>query len=214
MITSVVKEVSQYADSVLVIDDGSSDNTSQAAWAAGATALRHVINRGQGAALMTGTQYALSQGADIIVHFDADGQQLPSEIPLMCQPILDGQADIVIGSRFLSGKTSVPFLRRHLLRLAIIFTWFVSGVKLSDAHNGFRALSRDAASKIKIRLDRSAHASEIIDQIKKFDLRFTEVPVTIKYTEYSMSRNDGVRNENNLKKIKIAFRYLFSKLMQ
>lgn len=181
-----------FTDAVVVVDDCSQDSTGEVALNAGAYVLRHEINRGQGAALQTGTDYALQiLEADIIVHFDADGQMQGSDIPKMVQPIINNEADIVLGSRFLGAQSNMPFSRRATLWLALLFTRLVSGIKLSDTHNGFRVLSKYAARNIKISLDRMAHASEILDLIKLKNLRFVERPVTIKYTAETLAKGQS-----------------------
>ncbi|MBI3626734.1 glycosyltransferase family 2 protein [Candidatus Uhrbacteria bacterium] len=212
MIGQVVQSVLPMVSQVVVIDDGSSDTTAQVAAQAGAVVLRHMINRGQGAALQTGTRYCLENGSDVIVHFDADGQFEPAEIPKMMEPVLNGQVDLVIGSRFLKSN-QIPTLRRLFLKFGILFTWFFAGIKLTDTHNGFRVLSRKAAELIILTQDRSAHASEIIEQVFRHDLKWLELPVSVKYTAYSTSRQDGVRNEGNVKKIRVAVRFILSKLL-
>jgi glycosyltransferase involved in cell wall biosynthesis len=167
----------------VVVDDGSKDDTAKRAREAGAYALRHVINRGQGAALQTGVDYAVQKlNADIVVHFDADGQMDPSEIKDMVMPILEDRADIVFGSRFLGRKSNMPLSRFLILKASLLFTWGVSGVPVTDTHCGFRVLSRDAALKARFSLDRFAHASQIFDLVKIHELRFVERPVTIVYT--------------------------------
>jgi glycosyltransferase involved in cell wall biosynthesis len=170
---------------VIVVDDGSTDQTEQLATQAGATVLRHVINRGQGAALQTGIEYALRRGARYVVTFDADGQHPVEAIPALLAPILAGEAEIALGSRFLENGSAVPLGRSILLQGAILFTRILSGVRLSDTHNGLRAFSRRAASMLDIRLDRMAHASEIIDQVRHSGLSYVEVPVHVMYTDYS-----------------------------
>lgn len=174
-----VEEVRQYVDEVIVIDDGSCDKTPFYAKEAGALVYSHFLNRGQGAALETGKRIALSRGADVIVTYDADGQFEAKEINEMIRPILDGEADVVLGARFL--KSKVPLSKKIFLKGAIILTRLTSGLNLSDTHNGFRALSREAAQKIEIQYDRMAHASEILDKISKYKLRYKEIPVTLKY---------------------------------
>jgi glycosyltransferase involved in cell wall biosynthesis len=188
-IEDVVANLALYYPNVVVVDDGSSDQTGLRAAQAGAKVLKHVINRGQGAALQTGVEYALRQGAQYIVTFDADGQHSPESIPVLLAPILAGDAEIVLGSRFLedSGST-IPLGRNLLLKAAVIFTRLFSGVRLSDTHNGLRAFSRRAASMLDIRLDRMAHASEIIDQVRCSGLKYTEVPVRVVYTDYSRTK--------------------------
>ena len=114
-ISAVVSKVRPWVSETIVVDDCSDDETSQLARTAGATVLRHPINRCQGAALQTGDEYALENGADIIVHFDGDDQFLAEEIRDMTAPITSGQADIVFGSRFLGKPTNLPALKRHLI---------------------------------------------------------------------------------------------------
>lgn len=206
---AVVSDLVRGSYRVVVVDDGSSDDTAGVARDAGAVVLRHAVNRGQGAALQTGITYALKRGAKAVVTFDADGQHRVEDIPAMLAPIAGGCADIALGSRFLEGGSSVPAGRRLLLRAAVVFTRLTSGVSLSDAHNGFRAFSARAAAALDIKLDRMAHASEIIDQIRRSSLPFVEVPVTIDYTDYSMAKGQSSANA-----FRVAFDYLLNKLMR
>lgn len=179
---------------IVVVDDCSADETFAVARAAGAVVLRHPINRGQGAALQTGMDYALAYGADIIVHFDADGQMDAADIPAMTKPIIDGAADIVFGSRFLDGRTAVPWAKKWcILKPAIMFNCLMTGIWLSDAHNGFRALSREAARQCRIRHDRMAHATEIVAQTHALGIRYTEVPVRITYSEFGQGFIGGLK---------------------
>lgn len=178
-IYQVVSEVKKYVDEVIVIDDGSTDSTADLAKKAGAIVFSHLVNCGQGSALETGRRCALLRGADVVVTFDADGQFLPSEINEVIRPILENKAEVVLGSRFV--KSKVPFSKRVFLYGAILLTRFISGLNLSDTHNGFRAFSKGALEKIQIRQNRMAHASEILDEIAKNKIRYTEVPVTLLY---------------------------------
>ncbi len=196
-IGGVIDDVKTITAKVIVVDDCSTDRTAKLARDHGAVVLRHVINRGKGAAIRTGTQYALARGADIIVHFDADGQHHAFDIPALIKPIIERQADIVLGSRFLEeSETNVSAVRKFVLHLGRYFTWFFSGIKLTDAHNGMRAFSRYAAQTIVLTEDRFAYASELIDEIRRHTLRFCEVPVTISYTDYSRAK--GQRSLNAL----------------
>ncbi len=181
---------------VVVVDDCSRDTTADQARRAGADVIRHSINLGQGAAVKTGITYALREGAEYLVNIDADGQHSAAEIPILLAPLFDGRADIVLGSRFLAPKSNVPPIRRIVLKAGILFTWFFSGIHLSDTHNGFRAQTRNAAQKIIINENRMAHASEILHEIVRHALRFCEVPVTVRYTQYSKQR--GQRSTNAL----------------
>lgn len=177
-------------NNIAVVDDGSRDNTYEIIRNSGAHALHHIVNRGQGAALKTGIDYALNNGADIIVTFDADGQHMVEDIPAMIKPIIKKECDATIGSRFLK-KTRMPLLRRITLKIGVLIMWLFYGVKMTDAHNGFRALSKEAAKKIEITSDRMEHASQIIEEIYRKRIKYKEIPVTIRYTDYSMGKGHG-----------------------
>jgi polyprenyl-phospho-N-acetylgalactosaminyl synthase len=198
VIGKVVTAVRALGHNVVVVDDCSGDDTGAQARAAGATVLRHPINLGQGAALQTGIRYALRRGAGSIVTFDADGQHRPEDISVLLDTQVKTGADVVLGSRFLGHAENIPRLRRMLLQLAIVYTHLTSGVKLTDAHNGLRLLTRRAAERIRIRQDRMAHASEIIDQIGALGLTVVEAPVTIVYTEYSLRKGQKLGNAFNI----------------
>lgn len=179
---------------VLVVDDGSTDATAKAAGAAGAAVARHAVNRGQGAALETGDEYARRRQAEIAVHFDADGQFNPADIALAVEKIRCGAADVVLGSRFLDGRSRVPFFKRYLiLPAARLINRIFSGVKLTDAHNGFRVLSSRALQEIRITHDGMAHNTEIVTQIKKRGLRLAETPVEVRYYEYGQGVGAGIK---------------------
>ncbi|MBT4277274.1 glycosyltransferase family 2 protein [Candidatus Falkowbacteria bacterium] len=179
---------------IVVVDDGSIDNTFKQVKETGVKVLRHVINRGQGATLQTGNEYAVRNGADIVVHFDGDGQHRVEDIKKIIQPILDKEVEVVLGSRFLDKNSNIPFTKKFfILKPAIILNWFFTGLRLTDVHNGFRAMSRVAAKKIKITQDRMAHNTEIISEINKNKLKYKEVPVQIIYNEYGQGFFDGFK---------------------
>jgi glycosyltransferase involved in cell wall biosynthesis len=195
---------------IVVVDDGSGDSTYDTALRRKARAIRHPLNRGQGAALKTGIDYALQEGADVIVTFDADGQHNPKDIKPMIAPVLKKEVDLTLGSRYLKeSKTNVPLLRRLYHKLGVMAIWLMYGIRLTDAHNGLRALSRKAAEAIEIKCDRMEHASEIVDQINKKRLRFREIPVEIRYTEYSRRHGQSSANAFN-----ILFRMVFKKMVR
>jgi glycosyltransferase involved in cell wall biosynthesis len=157
-----------------------------------------LINLGQGAALETGIRYSLANSAKAIITFDADGQHRVEDIAVLIKRQAETGADVVIGSRFLGEAAGIPWLRRHVLQLAVIFTRVTSGVKLTDAHNGFRLLTRRAAEKIRIGQNRMSHASEIISKIGSLGLTVAEAPVTILYTEYSLRKGQKLSNAINI----------------
>jgi glycosyltransferase involved in cell wall biosynthesis len=191
VIGPIVRAVRARYPDVIVVDDGSTDETAREAQDAGALVARHVLNRGQGAALQTGITLALGRGADVVVTFDSDGQHRIEEIERLVEPVSTGRADVALGSRFQGAADRIPPLRRFVLRCATRFTRLVSGIEVTDAHNGLRAFSRHGAEAIEITLDRMAHASELIDQIGEKKLRVVEVPVTIHYTDYSLAKGQG-----------------------
>ena len=190
-IGAVVRALLPRVHRVIVVDDGSSDGSAEEARAAGADVVQHVLNRGQGAALKTGTVLASAAGADVIVHFDADGQHDPEAIPLLTGPILDGRADVVFGSRFL-GVTSVgmPFSRRVLLAAARQFSGIVLGIPrhVTDPQSGMRALTPAAAETIDFMQDRMAHCSEILRNAHASELRCVEVPIRVRYTAETLAK--------------------------
>jgi glycosyltransferase involved in cell wall biosynthesis len=204
----VPKQLPGLADlDVVLVDDGSRDATLENARACGVITLHHSINRGQGAALETGFEYARRHHYDAVVTYDADGQHNPDEIKDLLKPVLSGEYDVALGSRFIGETQGMSSSRKLIIRGGILFTRLISRIRVSDTHNGFRALSSAALQQVRLREDRMEHASEILDIIARKNLRFTEVPVTITYTDYSMQK--GQRNSNALK---IALNMLMYKL--
>lgn len=187
-IARVVAELRSTRYNLVVIDDGSSDNTPRIAAGLGATVIRHPVNLGQGAAIKTGIDYALLQGADRIVTFDADGQHRVSDIARLLDALAREDAEFALGSRFLHPSRGIPFMRGMLLAAATLFTRATTGLKLTDTHNGLRAFTRRGAAALGLRQDRMAHASEILADIARSGLRYVEVPVTIDYTSYSLAK--------------------------
>ncbi len=200
MIGAVIQALLQCGYSVVVVNDGSKDSTWNVIQNYPVYALCHLINLGQGAALQTGTCFAVQQGAKIVVHFDADGQHTPADIAVMVQPILDQEADVVLGSRFLRSSDAelVPYRKRFVLSGAKLVNWLFTGVRLTDAHNGLRALSADSAKKIELHESGFSHASEILIQIRHNHLRCIEKPTTITYSEYARAKGQPISNAFNI----------------
>ena len=192
VIGRVVADLIRAEHQVVVVDDGSRDGTRHVAAAAGAHVITHPINLGQGAALQTGIEYALSQGADILVTFDADGQHRVADIPRLVDALRRERAEFALGTRFLGQTYNLPLLRRWVLQAATVFTRLTTGLRLTDAHNGLRALTRQGAAAIRLRQNRMAHASEILNEIARSGLRYVEVPVTIEYTAYSLAKGQRI----------------------
>jgi len=193
-ITGVINKAKPLVSKVVVVDDGSIDKTKELAKAQGVKVLSHIINRGQGAALETGNQYALREGADIIIHFDADGQFLAEEINDIIAPIREGTADIVFGSRFLGKKSNMPAFKKYvIIPLAHLVNKIFTGSNLTDPQNGFRALSKKAAEKIKIEQDGMAHNTEIISKAFGSGLKIKEIPVTVIYHDFGQRFSGGLK---------------------
>jgi glycosyltransferase involved in cell wall biosynthesis len=184
----VLAELTALPYRVVVVDDGSNDATAGIAAHAGAEVLRHPINLGQGAALQTGIDYALLRGASHLVTFDADGQHRVEDIAALLAALATHDADFALGSRFRGAAVDLPPLRRLMLRAATLFTRATTGLDVTDAHNGLRAMTRRGAARIRLRQNRMAHASEILHQIAASGLRYVEVPVTIQYSRYSLAK--------------------------
>lgn len=192
VITRVIRQLVPFRYKLVVVDDGSAAELDEMLQPFPVYLLRHRVNLGQGAALQTGIEYALSKQAAYIVTFDADGQHLPSDIVKLLVPLAANKADITLGTRFTGGSSNISAGRKWVLKTARFVNYFFTGLLLSDAHNGLRAMTRAAASTIRIRQNGMAHATEILSEIRKKKLRYTEVPVSIRYTDYSRNKGQTV----------------------
>jgi len=197
-IVAVLEETLRHVPRVIVVDDGSSDDTVARALLPGVEVLRHPINLGQGAALQTGIAHALRRGATHVVTLDADGQHDPGQIDAMLEAMDRDDADVALGSRFLGEAIGIRPLRRFILKLAVWFTRLTTGLKVTDSHNGFRVFRADAARRLRITQNRMAHASEILEELAAKRLTYVEVPVTVRYTEYSMAKGQSSLNSFNI----------------
>ena len=190
VIRATLRPLVELGYSVVVADDGSKDHTWRHLQNMNVHRLRHPFNLGQGAALQSAVSYALEQGAKYVVHFDADGQHRVEDIPGLLAPVKAGRADVALGSRFLRREDwqAVPPTRRLLLKGAVVINWLLTGLWLTDAHNGARAMARRAAQLIVLRENGFAHATEILQQIRALGLSYVECPTRIRYTEYSLHK--------------------------
>jgi len=198
VIADVIAEVRTVYDRVVLVDDGSADDTADHARSAGALVVRHPINLGQGAALQTGIEFAVRNGAEYVATFDADGQHDINDVPPMLAMLREQQLDVVLGSRFIGKVVGMKFGRRLLLYAAVLFTRITTGMKLTDAHNGLRVFTRAAVSRIALCHNRMAHASEILEQIASNKLRYAEYGNTVRYTAYSMAKGQRASNAINI----------------
>jgi glycosyltransferase involved in cell wall biosynthesis len=194
---------------IVIVDDGSEDKTNSVAIGKGVIVLRHIINRGQGASLKTGIDFAIQNKADIIVTFDADGQFLVKEIKNVVKPVIKKEAEVVLGSRFLGTAVNMPWSKKFVLKLGIVVVRILYGIKVTDSQSGFRALSRKAAKKIDITENKMAHAGEIFSEIMRNNLKYKEVPITIIYDKYALTKG-----QSWTRSLELGIKMIFRKFMR
>ena len=196
----VVRAVRAEYENVICVNDGSTDGSAAAVARTGAFLINHPINMGQGAALQTGIEFVRTlPGIRYVVTFDADGQHRLVDVARMLAEIEASGVDVVLGSRFLDEQPSaMPTAKRWVLKLAIAFSNLVSGLRLTDTHNGLRVFTRRVADALQITMPDMAHASEIVDIIATHHYSYREVPVQIAYTEYSLAKGQSITNAVNI----------------
>ena len=199
VIASVITDLAQYFPNIYCVDDGSPDGSGEFAQTAGAHVIWHPLNFGQGAALQTGIEAGL-ENPDIqyFVTFDGDGQHSPIDALEMVRTLRKGDVDVVFGSRFLDERTELTAAKRVVLKAAVTYTNALTGLKLTDAHNGLRAFNRKVAQSINLQQNGMAHATEIVNQISKAQFRYCEHPVHIVYTDYSKAKGQSLWNSVNI----------------
>ena len=199
VLEQVVRQTLAVFPNVVCVDDGSGDGSLDAVLRTRAHLVRHPVNLGQGAALQTGLTYARAQpGARYFVMFDADGQHRLEDAWAMLEVARSGEADVVLGTRFAEHARSVPLLKRIVLRTAVLLSPAGRRLKLTDAHNGLRVLTRPVADDLRITMNGMAHASEIVAYLGRSSWRVREVPVSIQYTDYSRSKGQSLLNGVNI----------------
>lgn len=199
VIGDVVRHARRTFPNVVCVDDGSKDDSADQAEAAGAHVVRHSINLGQGAALQTGFEYALARpGMQWAVTFDADGQHQVDDVVEMLRKAQTEGLDVVFGSRFLDDRTEAGTLKRLVLRAAVAYTNLTTKTRLTDAHNGLRAINRRTVEQLNITQNRMAHASELVAQVGDLKVRYGESPVHILYTDYSKAKGQSLWNAVNI----------------
>jgi polyprenyl-phospho-N-acetylgalactosaminyl synthase len=189
-IGDVVRAVGKVVDRVIVVNDGSRDGTAAVAAAEGAIVISHGLNCGAGAATMTGIVAARSLGAECAVTIDADGQHNPEDIPALLAPVLRGETDITIGSRFLRANT-IPFIRRVFNAIGNILTLITTGMYVSDSQSGFKCLGPAALRTIELHLNGFEFCTEIIREAKRHQWRIAEIPIRVTYSEYTLAKGQS-----------------------
>jgi len=181
IIAEVIKGCKKYVDRVVVVDDGSTDNTLDIAESLGAYVVRHETNIGYGAALKNCFEAARHFGASAMVIIDSDGQHDPSEIPKLLEPLKNG-FDLVIGSRFVNGNgKNVPIYRKFGMKVLDVATYVAGGLNVTDSQSGFRAYGKRAIENIHLYDTDMSAGSEILIQAGDFNLKFTEVEIHCRY---------------------------------
>jgi len=182
MIGQVVSDARKIIDDVIVVDDGSKDNTAQIAQDAGAIVLKHEINKGKGAALRTGFQYAIEHGYDAAVTMDSDGQHDPSDIHGFLTAIEKIGSGIIIGSR-MNDISTMPAIRKCTNKLTSFASSLLAHQKIEDSQSGFRMITSDVLRTVKLETDRFETESEILIKASKAGFRITSVPIKTIYGE-------------------------------
>jgi len=183
-IGTVVLAARQYAREVVVVDDGSSDETGMVAREAGATVCSHDDNRGKGRAIATIFEHVEPREMDALVLLDGDGQHRPTDIPDVAEPVLEGESDLVVGNRYTeTDADETPRHRRVGQVLLDTLTNGLAGAGVSDSQSGFRALSPEAVRELGITTDGMGVESEMVLSAADDDLRLTEVSVDVRYTD-------------------------------
>jgi UDP-N-acetylglucosamine---dolichyl-phosphate N-acetylglucosaminyltransferase len=194
-------------ENIIIVDDGSIDRTQEKARELiGERALRHRLNRGKGAATKTAIEAAKLLDAKIIVTMDGDGQHNPEDIERLILPIIERKAEVVLGSRLKNPK-GMPWYKIIQNKVGNIITWYLYGLYVSDSQSGFRAYSRQAAELIETKGDRYEYDSQVIREIYLHKLKYTEIPITVRYTDYSMGKLQKQSFSNG---IKTAYRMVWN----
>lgn len=200
ILPSVIEEIKQTGfQNIIVVDDGSTDTTFEVAKNInGITTLRHRLNRGKGAATKTAIEAAKLLGADIIVTMDSDGQHNPHDIFRLIEPLQKKQCDVVLGTRLVN-PDGMPWHKILANWVGNTLTWCLYGLWVTDSQSGFRAYSRKAMDLINTQSDRYDYESEVIREIRFYHLPFLEVPIEVRYTDYSMGKVERQSFINGLK---------------
>ncbi len=188
-IESLVKSAKNYVDSVIVCDDGSTDDTASMAKKAGAIVISHKQNKGYGAAIISLFDYARKNNAELMITLDGDGQHNPDQIPLLLNTLTQHNVDVVIGSRFLNQNTEAPGYRQRGIKIITSAANYGADLKVSDSQSGFRAYSKNAIDAIHPTEEGMSVSTEILFKISNKGLSLAEIPITISY--------DGDTSEHN-----------------
>lgn len=189
-IATVIQDAQQYVEQVIVVDDGSTDDTAAVSVQAGALVVQHIENCGAGAATMTAIESARALQADIIITLDADGQHDPHDIPAVLQPILEDKADIVFADRF-GQRNSIPTIRRIFNAIGNLVTFVATGRWVNDSQCGFKVFGPKAVREIDIRMSKFEFCTEIVRECVQWNWRVAQIPTKVMYSEYTMAKGQS-----------------------
>lgn len=190
---NVVRSAQPYVDAVIVVDDGSTDDTGRAAKEAGATVLRHGENSGAGAATMTGIEAARRMGATSVVTLDADEQHDPSDIPRLLEPVTNDTADIVFANRF-GQRNRIPAVRRLFNAIGNVVTLLATGKWVQDSQSGYKVFGPRALRQVDLRMRGFEFCTEIVREAVQHRWRIAEIPTKVIYSEYTLAKGQSFGN--------------------
>lgn len=199
VVEEVLRDITEIFPNVICVDDGSTDETyNRAKSLQKVRVLHHGVNVGQGGALETGIQYALKNGAQYFITIDADGQHEPKDALEMLKFLAQSGNDIVLGSRFQEKRSKIPFFKKLVLFGGVLLSRWLHGLNLTDTHNGLRAFNAKTAALMRFEHVDMAHASEVYEIIRRNNLTYSECPVHVRYTRYSVSKGQSITNSINI----------------
>lgn len=195
-IKKVVNKLKKHFKNILVVDDGSNDMTKEICMNLQIDLISHPFNLGTGAAFQTGVKYVRKylSNCKYIITFDADDQHEIKDAINFASSIQNSDVEIIFGSRFIRNTSSLPFIKRIILRLAAKVTYYFYGIKLSDAHMGLKAFKKSAFDKIEISYNSYSYESELIYQVAQKKIKFKEMPATAYYEYYSGYSGQSILN--------------------
>ncbi len=176
---------------IVVINDGSHDDTAKIAGEHPVVVLNHLVNLGPGAATQTGIEYAVEDGAKVIVTIDADHQQFPEDIAKLVTELESQKVDVVIGSRFLNKENEIPFIRIVYNMIANVITFILTGLPVTDSQSGMKAFTADFAKKCRLHFNGFEFCVEFIRNIRLFKATYKEIPIRVIYTKETLSKGQN-----------------------
>jgi glycosyltransferase involved in cell wall biosynthesis len=207
-IEAVVADALKHVVKVVVVDDGSTDETAAHALKAGAFVVRHPDNSGAGAATMTGIEAARRLGADAVVTLDADEQHDTGDIPALLAPVIAGEADIVFANRF-GQRNKIPFIRRVFNGIGNVVTLLATGLWVSDSQCGFKVFGPKALKDIDLKMSGFEFCTEIVREVSQHGWRMKEVPSKVRYSEYTLAKGQSFANG-----VRTAFKILLRSFLR